>query len=407
MLLSISRKPDKVFVGFFAMAFLFFLGVLFLWYCHRTIERHLKTQSWSMPSVLYAQSPVLSAGHPMQPGKLITYLEKLDYHRQTGSDRVLDPGEYAVLPGAIKLKKRQLFLTEEEHSPVRIDFGAHGIRSIAELDSGTVLSSYELEPIPVKSFFGEHWEKRSVVFLKDIPVPLIKAVLATEDRRFFGHRGIDWRAIGRAVWKNVKEKKVLEGGSTITQQLAKNFYLSPERSLRRKISEAIMALMLEEKLSKKEILELYLNEIYLGQRGPIGIHGVGEASRFYFGKDVQHLSLPEGALLAGMIRAPNLYNPYRHPQEAKARRDTVLAAMRDLKMITRSECKQYAAVPLKLASPKIETNVAPYFADVTKAQLNEKYDNETLATNNLRIFTTLDLEMQEHAERILREGLDG
>ncbi|HEY4490473.1 MAG TPA: transglycosylase domain-containing protein, partial [Acidobacteriota bacterium] len=199
----------------------------------------------------------------------------------------------------------------------------------------------------------------------------------------------------------------MEGGSTITQQLAKNFYLSPERSLRRKISEAIMALMLEEKLSKKEILELYLNEIYLGQRGPIGIHGVGEASRFYFGKDVQHLSLPEGALLAGMIRAPNLYNPYRHPQEAKARRDTVLAAMRDLKMITRSECKQYAAVPLKLASPKIETNVAPYFADVTKAQLNEKYDNETLATNNLRIFTTLDLEMQEHAERILREGLDG
>ncbi len=196
----------------------------------------------------------------------------------------------------------------------------------------------------------------------------------------------------------------MQGGSTITQQLVKNFYLTPERSLRRKISEAVMAYIMENRLNKEEILELYLNEIYLGQRGGMSINGVGEASRLFFRKDVRHINIPEAALLAGMIQAPNAYNPYRNSAEAKARRDTVLLAMKNTGSLTEPEFKKYVAVPITVYPFDTRINLAPYFGDVVKTQLLAKYNPDDVYKKNLHVFTTLDLDRSPNETRAIHFG---
>jgi penicillin-binding protein 1B len=236
---------------------------------------------------------------------------------------------------------------------------------------------------------------------------VIEAVLAIEDRRFFSHPGLDPFRILAAFIRNVRsESEIPHGGSTITQQLVKNFFLTPERTLKRKGQEALLAFVLERRAQKKDILELYLNEIYLGQVGSFSINGVGEAARMYFHKDVANLTLPEAALLAGMIQSPNPYNPYRHAKRATERRNHVLRSMVEAGFLDARKAEAAMAEPLQVEAAAIEAVDAPYFVDLVKSQLAQRYASRDLVTQNLSIQTSLDLGLQALAQAALTSGLD-
>ncbi len=399
-----SKWLKAAFIVFVCLALSGFILFLQLYInCRKVVEAHLKTDRWSLPSTIYADAPLLYEGMPLKQAWLVEYLQRLNYQK-TAHDSP-QTGQYAVLKKGIAFRKRLLFKNQSKVWPVLIQFDNSGVSKIVNLDADEDLPAIELEPAAISSLFGSEWEKRTLVQFQELPRPLIQAVLAIEDRRFYKHGGVDFKAIIRAIINDLMGRKQFQGGSTITQQLVKNFYLSPERTIRRKISEAMMAWLMERRQTKDEILEMYLNEIYLGQRGAMSINGVGEASLLFFRKDVQHISVPEAAFLAGLIKAPNLYNPYRNPAQARARRDTVLLAMKNTGSLTEEQYKKYVKVPVVVHPYDARINLAPYFGDVVKGQLLDKYKEETIYTQNLHIFTTLDLDMQRFAEESLNKGL--
>jgi penicillin-binding protein 1B len=263
-----------------------------------------------------------------------------------------------------------------------------------------------LEPEPVGAYYGPAHEQRELVRLGGVPRHLVDAVLAVEDQRFEEHGGIDWVRILGAAWANVRARSIQQGGSTLTQQLVKNFFLTPERTLERKVQEAAMAVLVEARYSKPKILEAYLNEIYLGQRGSTSIHGVGEASRFYFGKPARLLRLEESALLAALIKSPGKVNPYRDAEKAVKRRNLVLDLMLEQGRIDAAAHAVAREEPLALADPAAsEPRSTRYFLDALRTQLPENYDREVLATAGLRIYSTLDVRLQRNAASALRDGL--
>ncbi|MFQ5816579.1 MAG: penicillin-binding protein 1A [Terriglobia bacterium] len=261
------------------------------------------------------------------------------------------------------------------------------------------------------NLFDRRRTKRRLVSYEDIPPELIQAVVAAEDRRFFSHPGISlidglralWYDLG--VWAGFRKGVRLHGASTLTMQLARSFFLTRDLSLRRKAAEALIALQLERRFDKEKIFELYANEIYLGQRGSFSIHGLGEAAQAYFGKDISQLTLPEAAFLAGIIRGPNRYSPFRHPQRAQARRDHILDAMVDTGAITRTQAEAAKATPLAPAPMSVEASEAPYFVDLVMDRLLERYSEEQLITRGFRIYTTLDRDLQQAAAEAVREAL--
>ena len=258
----------------------------------------------------------------------------------------------------------------------------------------------------VTYLFDESREKRLLVRYEELPSHLVEAVLAIEDRRFFQHPGLDPIAVAARVLRNLRtDSAIPHGGSTITQQLCKNFFLTPERTAKRKIQEALLALALERRATKKDILELYLNEIYLGQAGSFSINGVGQAARAYFRKDVQNLTLPEAALLAGMIQSPNPYNPNRHPERAMERRNAVIRAMHEAGFIDEAKMKEAEASPLRVEASASDSAEAPYFVDFVRNQLGQRYASKDLTTGNLSIQTTIDLSLQQLAQTAVEHGL--
>ncbi|WP_448383807.1 transglycosylase domain-containing protein, partial [Desulfosoma sp.] len=263
----------------------------------------------------------------------------------------------------------------------------------------------EVEPVVLARLFGENRETRILINLEDVPDHLTKAVVAIEDRRFFEHRGIDGWGIARALWADLMAGRIVQGGSTITQQLVKNYFLEPERTLKRKLLEAAMAVVLEARYSKEDILEMYLNEIYLGQWRSMAIHGIGEAARFYFGRNVEDLSLGESAVLAGMIQAPNRYSPYKNPDLCRERRNVVLQRMRDLQFITAQAYEKALSEPIRTAPRPMAGTMAPYYVDLVRAQLEALYSKETLASEGLVIYTAYHPEIAWEAEKAVKEGL--
>jgi penicillin-binding protein 1B len=372
--------------------------------CKQVVDRHLSSQTWSLPSTIYADAPMIYEGMPMKQEKLLDYLGRLNY--QKTEQPSVQTGQYSVSKEGVTFSKHSLFFNSTKPGLIRVKFHGASVEQIMDLSNREDLPAFELEPMPISNLFGQEWEKRTLIHYRDIPPHLIHAVLAIEDRRFFSHGGVDLKAILRAVMNDLLQRKQLQGGSTLTQQLVKNFYLTPERSIRRKTSEAMMAWIMERRLSKTQILELYLNEIYLGQRGPLSINGVGEASRVFFHKDVENITVPEAALIAGMIQLPNAYNPYRHPKEAKTRRDIVLRSMLETGALTKPAYEQFVAAPIVVQPFDTRINLAPYFGEVVKTQLLEKYDSKSIYTKNLHIFTTLDLDLQQAGEEALAAGLN-
>ncbi len=364
------------------------------------VDRRLQGERWMTPARIYGRPAVLKVGTVLGLPDVVKILNGLKYEEKP--DLPAAAGEFAAGNKTITFIPRG---TGTGGEAVTITIGEGKIREMRGLTTKKAYASLTLEPQLITYVFDESREKKRIVRYEECPEHLIQAVLAIEDRRFFSHPGLDpVRIVGAAV-RNVRAESYIQGGSTITQQLVKNFFLTPERTFRRKAQEALLAFVLERRAQKQDILELYLNEIYLGQVGSFGISGVGEAARMYFAKDVGNLTLAESALLAGMIQSPNPLNPYRHAQRATDRRNQVIRAMRDAGFIDDAAVKAALAQPLKVENATVDAADAPYFIDLVRQQLAERYDPKDLATQNLAIYTSLDLPLQSLAQNILSQGL--
>lgn len=384
-------------------------GLMFgAWYLRQlegTVVEKFEGRKWFFPSKIYSDSYLLYVGLPVRAEDLTDKLRRLGYFETQAAPR--NKGEYQVTRGAVEIFLHDFAFPTEQRTgiPVRLSLRGSSLARIENLATGKDMFDLELEPELVTGLYERIWQERKVVKLADVPPLLVKAVLAVEDERFYGHGGIDPIGILRAMWVNMRSMSFQQGGSTLTQQLMKNFFLSDERTLSRKIPEAVMALIAERKYSKETILENYLNEIYLGQRGSQGIFGVSEAAQFYFAKPLSELTVGEAALLAGLIRAPNRLSPYRSTDAATKRRNVVLAKLMDDRIITR---KQYdAAIREKLPARALVkvSNDAPFYVDYLRRELDENYSHTVLTKEGLRIFSSLDVQLQRKAERALVEGL--
>ncbi len=284
----------------------------------------------------------------------------------------------------------------EERAPIRIEVRDDRIRRV--LRDGRDVDAAVLEGEVLTGGSEQPGEEHRPIRLADAPKVLVDAIVATEDRRFFEHGALDIRGLARAAWTNLRARRVAEGGSTITQQLVKNRLLTPQRSMSRKLREAWLATLIEWRYSKAQILEAYLNEIYLGQRGALAIRGVGAATRAYFG--LHQLTPGEAALLAGMVRAPNSYSPVLNPARARERRDNVLGKMRELDVLDAAALDRARREPVRALLRPLPGQTAPYFTDHVREELEERFDHGT------RVVTTLDLTLQRFAESAAIGGLD-
>ncbi|HEY2987999.1 MAG TPA: PBP1A family penicillin-binding protein [Candidatus Binatia bacterium] len=374
-------------------------------YLEGVVTAKFESSKWAKPSKIYSDSYLVYVGMNLRKEDLSEKLRRLGYRESKSPLKA--KGEYYFSKEGAEIYLHDFAYPMETFKgfPVRIGLAGAAVARMEDLESGKDLFSLELEPELVAGLYDRIWQERRVVSLAEVPPLLVRAILAIEDERFYRHRGIDPIAILRATWANLRSGGVVQGGSTLTQQLMKNFFLGDERTMRRKVKEAVMALIVERKYSKEEILENYLNEIYLGQRGAQGIFGVSEAAQFYFTKDLPQLTTGEIALMAGLIRAPGRYSPYRSVEAARQRRNVVLGKMLEEKLINR---RQYDAA-LKEVIPRRElikvTNDAPYYVDFLKRELAENYAHEILTDEGFRIFTSLDLQLQKAAEKSLAEGL--
>jgi penicillin-binding protein 1B len=349
---------------------------------------------------IYAAPQPLAPGVQIQRVGLAATLARLGYTETRATPPA--PGLFRRAAGSWEIYLRA---TDDAAARlVRLDVADDRITKVTR--AGQDVADVRLEPEVLASATDRPGEDHKPVRLDETPRVLIDAVLAAEDHRFFEHPGIDARALLRAAWANLRAGRVKEGGSTITQQLVKVRLLSPQRTFFRKLREAWLAALVEWRYSKERILEAYLNEIYLGQRGPIAIRGVGSAARAYFGKEVHQLTTPEAALIAAIIRGPNIYSPAVAPDRAREHRNVVLGQMRDLKMITPEEFERARRAPVTVRSLVSAGQTAPYFVDFVRQELEQRFDAGVARVRGARIATTLDLSLQRFAEGAAARGLD-
>jgi len=371
----------------------------------RIVQSRFDGRRFSVPSRVFAAPKVIYTGADWERLDLQGWLLRTGYREQKAAGP-LTPGHYRSLPGRLRVHLRGFDHPELPEPDRRIEFRleAGRVRDMRD-DKGHPIDVVALEPEQISAFYDEDREQRDLVAMADVPDHLVDAIYAIEDRRFEEHNGVDLRRIVGALLANLRAGGIREGGSTLTQQLVKNFFLTPERTIRRKLTEAVMALLVEARYSKPQILEAYLNEIYMGRRGSTAIHGVGEASRFFFGKRVPDLAVEESALLAAVIQSPNAMSPHRHPERAKKRRDLVLDQMAAQGRISSDEAERARARGLDLAAITLESGQDRYFLDMLQRQLPEVYHEDLLAVEGLRIYSTLDTTLQRAAVEHLRKGL--
>jgi penicillin-binding protein 1B len=383
-----------------------FAGGAWLVAIDRVVRERFEGTLFTVPSRVFAAPRILYPGLDVERADVLGTLRRLGYR---------EAPEGPVGPGRFRQEKRQLLLhvrgfehptRPEPERDLVLRLGGSEIEEIREAGTGRELGAVLLEPEAIGAYYGPDREQRELVRLAEVPPHLVDAILAVEDRRFLSHHGIDPRRILGALWVNLRAGRVRQGGSTLTQQLVKNFFLTPERSLRRKLQEAAMSLLVEARYEKTQILECYLNEIYLGQRGATAVHGVGEASRLYFGKPVAEITAAEAALLAAIIQSPNGLSPHRDPEAARRRRDLVLRLMHEQGRLDDAALEASLAEPLGLAAVTADLREGRWFLEALRRQLPQFYDATTLSSEGLRIYSTLDLRLQSLAARVLREELE-
>lgn len=385
------------------------------------IKERLAQKRWAAPTEFYAAPERFLKGQSQASKTLESTLERLDY-RIVLIDRPLRPGEFSRQTGENCRQKIQSLGSETAtcwiiKPQARIDIPVTGERplQIAAIDANDVIvevyegepsqpaAVIELEPELFAQFYGGQPVLRQVVNLGDVPPYLLNAIMAIEDSGFLSHHGVSFTGMVRAFLRNLAHGRVAEGGSTITQQLIKNYFLTSERTIRRKVTEILMALLLESQFTKDDILETYINEVYLGQEGPFEVHGVGVASKYFFNKHPSDLTLAESALIAGMIQAPNFYSPAKRPEKTLSRRNLVLKRMSELGLITPQEYQAAVQTALPQVASRLLHDQAPFFIDSVKFQLKKLKIPEL---EGLQVFTTLNMRAQRAATDAVASGLN-
>lgn len=402
-----SRKRRKARrVHFPWVKLLLSLLVLFIGYVaflDFQVYRHFEGKRWSLPARVYARPLELYVGRALTADQFVTELKALGYRFTSRAKR---SGEVSRNRDRFQLVSRpfRFWDGDEPSRNLRVEFDASRLTGLRDESNGKSLALARLDPLEIGSIHTARQEDRILLRLDQAPDMLVQALLAVEDRHFYAHHGVSPLAIARAMWVNLRSGKVVQGGSTLTQQLVKNFFLTNQRSLWRKFNEAIMSFLLEIRYSKDEILEAYLNEIYLAQDGQRAIHGFGLGSQFFFQRPVNELDTAQIALLVGMIKGPSYYDPRRNPERAKQRRDLVLRVMRQQEIITPAQERKAVVQALGVAqSARGTSKTFPAFLDLVRRQLRRDYRQDDLVTEGLHVFTTLDPQVQWAVQRSLHD----
>ncbi|HDY7632916.1 TPA: penicillin-binding protein 1B [Vibrio vulnificus] len=382
--------------GLALVAVLIFVGI----YLDSVVKQRFEGQLFQLPTVVYARIQTLYAGENVSRPELQKELDILNY-RKVSQPRY--PGEYSSSSSKIELIRRPFEFVDgpEADRHVMLHFDASSLTRIQSLESKGDLGYLRLEPKMLGMLEKDSDEQRLFLRREQFPEIMVDALLVTEDRDFYQHDGVSPLAIARAMFVNLKAGRTVQGGSTLTQQLAKNLFLTQDRTLWRKVREAYIALILDYRYSKDRILEAYLNEVYLGQSGKQAIHGFGLASRYYFGQPIQELRIDQLAMLVGMVKGPSYYNPVRFPERTKERRDLVLRLMMQQNMLTASEYDQAASRPLDIQDvPRIASRQPAYFQQLSM-ELREKVGEAFQGETGLRVFTSLDPISQDKLEKAI------
>ncbi len=369
------------------------------------IQIEFEGKRWSLPARVYARAMEVYIDQSLSISDFEKELEAVGYQRQPGPVAV---GQYKRGRDNIEFIKRpfDFWDGEEARQHLRINFRGNKVSAISSIPGGESPGVIRLEPQLIGKIYPQHNEDRVVIPYRQVPPFLVDALVAVEDRRFFSHGGMDVRGILRALLANIRQGRIDQGGSTLTQQLVKNFFLTHERTYWRKFNEVIMALLLERRYSKADVLSTYINEIYLGQHGARSIHGFGTAAEYYFAKPLQELRQDQIALLVGLVKGASYYNPYRHPQRSLKRRNLVLRLLQESKYFDAEQLKIAQSMPLGLAEkPDWSRAKYPAFIDLLKRQLLKDYKIEDLRNEGLRIFTTLNPGLQDKIETVVHSQL--
>jgi penicillin-binding protein 1B len=382
--------------------FLFFLigtSAIVLYYYNyysRIIDRRLSGEIFKSTAQIYAAPYRIYPGQKLTADDVVLRLQRAGFGAADKASS--DDGVYEVKGNKITIRPRV-------GDSMRLDFGKNSLTRIQKLPGEEAAEAW-LPAELVTSLSDETREKRRLVEYNDLPKVLVDALTAAEDQHFFTHWGIDPVRLVGAFVHSLRDSTRLSGTSTITQQLARNFFLTPDRSIRRKVAEVFISFLLEQRLTKQQILTMYTNEVYMGQRGSFSINGFGEAAAAYFGKDLSGVTLPEAAMLAAIIPAPNgRFSPVKHADEAKRRRNSVLAAMRTIGSINEKEYEAAKNSELKVAPIKVDASDAPYLVDFVREELVKDFTEDEITNSNLHIYTSLDPALQKAAVEAVQNGL--
>lgn len=370
-------------------------------YLDAQVRFKFEGKRWSLPAQVFARPLELYEGQALNLDNLENELALLDYRQASQTDK---PGTYLRSGSRLSVYRRAHNTAEGSQPAQKLDLVIRGdVVQNLSTDGVTEKGIQTLEPFKIGGVYPSSKQERQLIAYEDVPPGLISGLLATEDKDFFEHFGVSPLAIARAAFANISAGRVVQGGSTLTQQLVKNFYLTRERSLWRKANEALMSILLEAHYEKTDILETYINDVYLGQSGSTAIHGFAMASYFYFAKQLESCTLEELALLVGIVKGPSYYDPRRHPERAKQRRDLVLTLMHEDNWISRADMLEAQQMPLLLASkPRFHSNRYPAFMELVRQQLVAEYDADDLRSEGLKIYTTLDPQLQEGLESAIQ-----
>jgi penicillin-binding protein 1B len=376
----------------------------YLVYLNQIIDSRFEGGAWALPSRVFARAQELYPGLKLTREQLTYELELASYLRV---ERQPLPGEYRQLGASLEFNSRPFEFTDQPQAArlLQVFFDAGQVTALVDTQSGRDLSVFRLPPVILGSYYPQSGEDRLLLAEGEVPERLIATLIAVEDRAFFEHPGVSPWAILRATWANLKAGRVVQGGSTLTQQLAKNLFLTPQKSLLRKINEAFMALLLELRFSKQAIVTAYINEVFLLQQNRIAIHGFARASRMLFGRAVDRLEVQHLALLVGMVQGPSRYNPLAAPELALKRRNIVLKIMREQGLLDQQVYEDARVTPLGVVTKLPSVNPFPAYLDLVKQQLQVSYSGTELARRGLRVFTAFDPLLQQNLELGLARGL--
>ena len=405
--MSLSSKTKRTLLAGSALIVGALVIALLIWtiYLDRIITAQFEGRRWTLPAQVYAEPLELYAGQSFGADTLEQELKRLGYRR---ADKAEQPGSYSRRGTRVELVNRRFQFWDALQEPQLVSVITRG-NSIESMSNGRGedVPIFRLDPLLIGSIFPIHGEDRVVVTPEQVSPLLPAALKVVEDRKFDSHNGVDFGAIARAAWVNLRAGQIEQGGSTLTQQLVKSYFLDNRRTLGRKLEEAMMAWLLEVHFEKQDLMNAYINEIYLGQDGNRAVHGFGLASQFYFGKPLAELQLHEVALLVAIVRGPSYYDPRRHAERVRARRDLVLKLMAQYKVVDEAAAREAAKRPLGIVNASTQAGgYYPAFLDLVRRTLRRDYRDEDLTEAGLKIFSTLSPLTQSLAEKALAQELE-